>query len=249
MAFKDKQILKFYLTCVLSLAGLITYILIGGTFVKAVVVYVVAWFLNKIAKVGYHRWLSHNQIDPGPVGRFVFLYCMVASALVKPLHYVMGHRIHHKFPDTELDPHPPYRGFFKTLIGDFNDVRYLNVPVKDIIRKKDVMFVNRYYYELYVLHLIFWSLIDFEIVLLSFAFINLRFLFNVAIFNYVTHGGKNGTGPVNLPPWGFYLVGTPGEHLHKNHHDYPTRANFGTVSPCNFDLTYHILKRITKVNE
>jgi len=247
--FKHQQIVKFYLTCLLAVAGLYSFILVGGTLLKFAAAYILFWFLNKIAKVGYHRWLSHKQIEPGTFGRVILLYCMVSTALVRPLHYVIGHRIHHKFSDSEIDPHPPSRGFFRTLIGDFQDIDRIPVSIKDIVKMKDVMFVDRHYYLLYFTNIFVWSLIDIELVLLSFALMNLRFIINVAIFNYLTHGGKNGTGPVNLPVWGFYLVGTPGEHLHKNHHDYPSRANFGTVSLWNFDLTYQILKRVTRVNE
>jgi stearoyl-CoA desaturase (delta-9 desaturase) len=233
----------------MTIVGIAWYIINDGTVLKAFYIYLGFWIVSKIAKVGYHRWLSHNHISPGPIGRFIFLWAMVSSALVKPLHYVIGHRIHHKYPDTDKDPHPPTLGFFNNLIGNFNTVNEITVPVRDLYRKKDVMFVNNNYYRLYALNLIVLLLIDVDIFLLSFSLLNLRFMFNVAVFNYLTHGGKNNVGALNLPLWGFYFIGTPGEHFHKNHHDNPGRANLGRTSRWNFDLTYEILKKVTKVNE
>jgi stearoyl-CoA desaturase (delta-9 desaturase) len=249
MILKYQQILKFFLICILSLAGVSSYIYDGGSIDKFLFYYFIFFLISQTAKVGYHRWLSHGMIDPGPVGRSVFLWCIISGALVRPLHYVIGHRIHHKYSDTDKDPHPTKIGFWNNLIGNFNEVTSVTVGVKDIYRKKDVMFVNEHYYKLYFLHLILLSLIDIHLLFLSFLLLNFRFFMNVAIFNYFTHGGKKIAQPVNLPAWGMWIVGTPGEHLHKNHHDCPQQANYGTISKWNFDLTYHILKKLTKVND
>lgn len=241
---KNQQLVKFILMCVASLVGIYFY---TGTIEHVLLTYLAFIFISKIANLGYHRWLSHNLLEPGKFGRVFILWCMVASALVKPFAYVVGHRLHHKHSDTDKDPHHTGLGFWRCLLGNFNVVQNISIPVKDILRRKDVMFVDKYYYYLYFINLgIFW-LIDPNIVLLSFVLLNLRMWINVTVFNYIAHGGKNGNGPVNLPTWTAYVLGYTGEQLHKNHHDDPSSSNFGSVSVFNFDILYHVYKRFVNV--
>jgi stearoyl-CoA desaturase (delta-9 desaturase) len=241
---KNPQVIKFYITVVCAFLGLFLYVQNEGTLFKAVLIYLGFTIVSKIANVGYHRWLAHNLLEPGIVWRKIFLWSMVSSALVKPLPYVVGHRAHHKYSDTELDPHHTGLGLWNCIIGNFNSSTYRGIPIKDLLRKKDVMFVNQHYWKLYFANLAIFFLIDIDIFLLSFLLLNLRMWLNIAVFNYVAHGG--GT-PRNLPAWTAYILGYSGEQLHKNHHDNPSSSNFGTVSTFNFDVLYHIYKRVVKV--
>ena len=102
---KNPQVIKFYLTVVFSVLGTFLYVYNGGTFLKALLIYLGFTIISKIANVGYHRWLAHNLLEPGPIWRIIILWSMVCSALVRPLAYVVGHRAHHKQSDTNLDPH------------------------------------------------------------------------------------------------------------------------------------------------
>lgn len=247
LSTKNQQVFKFFLTCFLAVVGTSVYFLNGGTLIKAFFIYLGCVFVSRVANVGYHRWLAHNLIEPGQFGRIFILWCMVATALVKPLPYVVGHRLHHKYSDTDKDPHHTRLGLWNCIIGNFNVISNLSIPIKDILRKADVMFVSKHYYTLYFLNLIVFSLIDIDIVLLSFLLLNLRVWLNITVFNYVAHGGKTGQSPVNLPTWTAYISGYSGEQLHKNHHDDPSASNFGRVSRWNFDYMYHIFKMLVKV--
>lgn len=244
---KNPQAIKFFLTVIFSIIGLSLYIYNEGTFVQALLIYLAFTIISKIANVGYHRWLAHNLLEPGPVWRIIILWSMVSTALVKPLSYVVGHRAHHKYSDTDMDPHHPGLGLWNCIIGNFNKNTYSGIPIRDIFRQKDVMFVDQHYWKLYFFNLVIFCFIDINIVLLSFLFLNLRMWINVTVFNYIAHGGKNGRVPKNLPAWTAYALGYVGEQLHKNHHDDPSSSNFGRVSFFNFDVVYHIYKRFMKV--
>ena len=41
-----------------------------------------------------------------------------------PIQYVAGHKIHHRYSDTELDPHTPTKGYFHAFLGWFWRVPY-----------------------------------------------------------------------------------------------------------------------------
>lgn len=249
MTSNQQQLVKFILLCFLSVIGLIAYVLKGGTLLKALIILVFFSIIAKVAKLAYHRWLSHRLLEPGKFGTWFMLWCCVSSGLVKPLNYVIGHRLHHKYSDTDKDPHNTKLGFWNFLIGNFNVPEKIDVPLGDMFKNKTVMFVHKHYYKLVLLNILLFALVDIDIVLLSFSLLNLRIWVNVAIFNYWAHGGKHGQGPINMPAWTGWLMGYVGEQLHKNHHDNPSDANFGKTSPFNFDVMFFIAKRLTKVRQ
>lgn len=244
---KNPQVIKFYLTVIFSFLGTFLYVYNGGTFLKVLLIYLGFTIISKIANVGYHRWLAHNLLEPGPIWRVIILWSIVCSALVRPLAYVVGHRAHHKHSDTDLDPHHTGLGLWNCIIGNFNSSTYRGIPIKDLLRKKDVMFVDQHYWKLYFANLAVFFLIDTDIFLLSFLLLNLRMWLNITVFNYIAHGGMAGRSPKNLPAWTAYILGYAGEQLHKNHHDDPSSSNFGRISTFNFDVLYHIYKQFVKV--
>ena len=243
---RHTQTIKFIITTILAIVGLIVFIALDGTLLKVLQAFLVFFVVRKIANFAYHRWLAHNYITPGPVGKFFLLWSIVASCLVKPISYTIGHRMHHRYSDTDNDPHSTKLGFWNFLIGNFNSITTVRVPIKDLIKKKDIVFVDKHYYTLYLLNLVILWLIDVDLFLLSFLMLNLVMWVNISIFNYVAHGGKEGSSPVNLSLWYGVVFGYWGEQLHKNHHDYPSDANFGKTSAMNFDMAYYIGKLFFK---
>lgn len=244
------QILKFFLTAIAAIIGVILYYPVG-TLGGFIICYLVSVIISRVANIGYHRWLTHAHIAPGRTGRYLLLWSMVATNLSPPLKYVIGHRLHHKYSDTANDPHHTGLGLFSCLIGNFNTKIDGRVGVKDILRQPDVMFVDKYFYLLHFLNLSIFLLISVKFFLLSFLLLNMRAWVNVAIFNYVAHNGFSNLAPSpqNLPTWACYLAGYNGEQLHKNHHDYPANPDFGSTSLLNMDITYHIMKHVVKVNK
>lgn len=249
LTIKQQQIIKFTLLCLLSVLGLALYFFQGGTWLKALLFYLIFGIVAKVANVAYHRWLAHKLVKPGVIGTWFFLWCIVSSFLVKPLEYVAGHRMHHKHSDSDNDPHSTSLGFWNCLIGNFKVPERMDVSIADTLRNKEVMFVQKYYYSLWALNLMVFWIIDPQIVLLSFALLNMRMLVNVTVFNYFAHGGKKLKQPVNMPAWTGWMLGYVGEQLHKNHHDRPNDSNFGKVSIMNFDITYYIIKKFMKVRQ
>ncbi|XP_034253876.1 acyl-CoA desaturase-like [Thrips palmi] len=72
--------------------------------------------------------------------------------------WARNHRVHHKFMDTDVDPHNIKRGFFFAHVGwlmvhKHPDVRAKGkiVDVSDLEADPIVMFQKRYYYTLMVL--------------------------------------------------------------------------------------------------
>lgn len=231
--------LVFILKILLSILGVIGFVVLGGTWLKAIYVYLFYTLVSVFATAGYHRWISHNNIEPTTAGKLILTISMIITGLVRPFTYAVMHRNHHKFSDTINDPHPPTIGFYNVLMGNYN--LPVIVPVKDLLRKKYLVLINKYFYQLHILSFILLGLIDKDLFLLGFCFIQLRYHLQAAIFNYIAHGGKSNTGPKNLStlPGIFFW----GEQLHYNHHQNQNLANMGSISRINFDWMYVILNK------
>lgn len=216
---KQQQTIKFFLLCVLSIAGMYLFAITGGTWQKALIIYAGFWVISRIHMMTHHKWLGHNDLKTSPLGRGFMLWILVVCNLVKPVHYIVCHRLHHKYSDTKRDPHANSLGFWNLLIGNLRIPKNPYIHMKDVFKQKDIMFVNKYYYILFILNLMLFWIIDPHIVMLSFSLLNLKILLNATIFNYLAHGGKDGNAPINMPVWMLLVFGYWGEHNHKDHHD------------------------------
>uniref|UniRef100_A0A0G4I5Q9 Fatty acid desaturase domain-containing protein n=1 Tax=Chromera velia CCMP2878 TaxID=1169474 RepID=A0A0G4I5Q9_9ALVE len=70
-----------------------------------------------------HRFFSHQSFTAGRVTTFIFAVIACLAGQRSPLWWVSKHRKHHRYPDTEKDPHSPVvmgflRAFFLWLSED-----------------------------------------------------------------------------------------------------------------------------------
>ena len=239
--FKGQSKHMFATKLIAGILGMVGYIYTGGTFLFGLLAFLFFSLLAELATTGYHRWVSHNAIKPTFVGKCILWFCMLSVGSLRPSTYAIIHRVHHKFSDTEQDPHPTALGLFNCLTGNYDRKKVtFSVPVLDLYRKKEINFVDKYFWYLYLATLIIFAAIDPHLAMLSFPFLVLRYHVHSAVFNYIAHGGKGGTGPINLPLFPGLLFW--GEHLHLNHHLRQTSANYGTISKFNFDYMYRFLR-------
>lgn len=67
--------------------------------------------------MGYHKLFSHRSFTPKKWFPPVSAFLGVISFNGDPLTYSLVHRIHHKYADTNLDPHSPNKGLYHSYIG------------------------------------------------------------------------------------------------------------------------------------
>ncbi|KAK7595537.1 hypothetical protein V9T40_013362 [Parthenolecanium corni] len=96
---------------------------------------------------GAHRLWSHNSYKATWPLRLFLMLCQTLSTQFSVYSWVRDHRLHHKFSDTEIDPHNSNRGFFFSHIGWFMTGRaqeakkeLRKIWMEDIRRDKIVMF-------------------------------------------------------------------------------------------------------------
>jgi stearoyl-CoA desaturase (delta-9 desaturase) len=60
--------------------------------------------------IGLHRFFSHNHFALSKPVEYLLLWIGCMIGLGGPLSYSITHLVHHKYSDTERDPHGPIRG-------------------------------------------------------------------------------------------------------------------------------------------
>ncbi|KAF6213875.1 hypothetical protein GE061_011600 [Apolygus lucorum] len=101
---------------------------------------------------GAHRLWSHRSYKANTPLRLLLVFSN-STAFMNPIYeFVRDHRIHHKFTDTDADPHNAKRGFFFSHMGWLMVKKHPDVKLKgklidmsDIEADKIVMWQRKYY--------------------------------------------------------------------------------------------------------
>lgn len=187
--------------------------------------------------VYFHRVVSHkNAIEPFVERILLFISWLGVSGSV--IAWAGTHRKHHRFTDSENDPHSPtHMGRLKAYwysSGSDDIIRY----VPDLLRNSLYVAQHKHYFKvLLIVHLAgvlllpplwYWGLLITPAFLMWFA---------GSSVNALCHDRR---GPKNIPLLGFLHAG---EGWHKHHHDQPKEASFQHWS----DWGFYIFKMIRKV--
>ncbi len=97
----------------------------------------------------YHRYFSHRAFKTSRWFQAFLAFAAQTSAQKGVLWWASNHRIHHKYSDTELDPHSrKVYGFFESHMGWIMASSHLDTRmdlVKDLSKYPELVWLNRYY--------------------------------------------------------------------------------------------------------
>lgn len=88
--------------------------------------------------IGYHKLLSHRSFEPRPG---VMIMCSIVGMISfsgHPLAWAATHRLHHKYADTDRDPHSPTKGrlhAYYTWVWSYEMPEADKFIVKDLVRQ------------------------------------------------------------------------------------------------------------------
>ena len=212
----------------------------------------------------YHRYFSHRSFKTSRVAQFIFAVLGAASVQRGPIWWAAHHRHHHRYSDTEKDPHSPrqkgllrsHMGWFLTREGFRPDLSV----VKDLRRFPELRFLDRFdvlvpialavalFYFGKWLHLSHPELGTTGAQMLIWGFfVSTVVLFHATVtINSVAHviGRRRfATRDDSRNNWFLALI-TFGEGWHNNHHHYPSSARQGFYW-WELDITYLILKALS----
>jgi fatty-acid desaturase len=183
--------------------------------------YVMLEFIVAGAVFGLHYRCCHSVYRTWRPLEYTFVYLGMLAMIGSGLQWCISHEAHHRFSDTDLDPHNTKSWSNMLLIGyvpsDW-DFTYVKGLVSDPVH----WWMHRNYLLLVAVVPILFTILDSSLHLLVFGYVipSCLALWFGGLHNVVAHGGAIETrAPVDLPWYWRFLFRY--EWAHKQHHDDP----------------------------
>lgn len=222
--------------------GSLVYVLLTGqlAFLWAAVI---AWALLSIGiEVGVHRLFSHKAFKTARWTELTLAYLGTLSGQGSIFFWVAIHRgYHHRYTDTDKDPHSPVNGLYQAYIGWLIDDTQTKVSFKsaaDLMRDPALKLLHDYYYSVIFLTVLALGLIHPLLAGMYFLATALCIQQNFAV-NVLCHlpaAGSRAHETKDLSRNVLWLAPLSwGLALHNNHHQRPAAwklsERFGEIDP------------------
>ena len=232
---------------VLAHLGLI-YQLFNGSALAWGLTLLVYFFTGCIGMtVTYHRLLSHRSWKSPAWFEYFGTFCGIWGLTGSSVGWVAIHREHHKYTDTNQDPHSPiYKNFmqiqFLSMFEKANP-RY----VRDLLRNPFHAKLHIHYFKIHLAIILTLFLIN-PLLLISCYLAPAAILWHAGSFiNTINHltGYRNYATNDNSKNYMFLGYAVWGEGWHNNHHNDPGNANF-KKQWWELDIGYLCIKLLTR---
>ncbi len=184
--------------------------------------------------LGFHRLVTHRSFETPKWVEYVLIFFGTLACQGGPIQWIGLHRIHHKYSDTNNDPHDSNAGFWWSHMGwmlhripaDEDVPRY----TQDIASDPFYQFCQNYFVLIQVaLGFLLYGLGGWPFVIWG-IFVRLVVVFHCTWFvNSATHKfgyASYGSNDLSKNCWWVALL-TFGEGWHNNHHAYQYSARHG----------------------
>jgi fatty-acid desaturase len=202
------------------------------------VMLMVNWMVGSLGVgLGYHRLLTHRSFKAPKWLEYFLTALGTMSVQDGPAKWVATHRMHHKFVDTDKDPHSTRSGFWWAQIGwvlrgtaQDHDAMTMKRFVPDLLKDRGQRVIAQFYMvPIVVSGVILFAVGGWPMVFWG-VFLRVVFGWHTTWFvNSLSHlYGKRpfDTGDLSTDNW-FVALLTFGEGWHNAHHAFPTSARHG----------------------
>ncbi len=187
--------------------------------------------------IGYHRMLTHGGFKAPKWLEYFFTLCGTLALQSGAINWVTTHRIHHKFTESEQDPHSPRGGVFWSHMGwvlqgtgQNQSAETMQRYAPDLTKDKVHVFMNKYYWVTPIVAgaILFaiggWSMVLWAIFLRNVWSWHFTWFVNSATHLWGTRRFETNDDSRNN---GLVALVTFGEGWHNNHHAHPRSAKHG----------------------
>ncbi len=209
----NKKVFPYLLLIGQIVAMLSTVLMVNATAWQwAITLFVYCCIMISVT-VGYHRLASHKAFACPNWIRSLLLFFAGIPFYGPAIVWVANHREHHRFTDTEKDPHSPhYKGWFRCyFLQVLASIEFKYV--RDLLKQDSYKNQTKYYWHSIVLYAAALFLIDpFAVIYAYLAPAGFSKLIGSFVFSY-SHRNRQ----ANDDTWLGLL--TFGEGFHKLHHE------------------------------
>lgn len=198
--------------------------------------------------LGFHRLFCHKSYETSRFVEWILMACGCASGQASPFYWIAHHRAHHRHSDRPGDPHSPHVDRSKSWLKRFWHAHhgwtfgigtYDPNAVRDLAKRRDLAWLDRYWYVWYLVGLSLPTLAGYLIGGTAYDAL-MGLLWGGLLRHAASHQGSylvNSVGHL----WGsrpndtgdhsrnnpILAVLTLGEGWHNNHHAQPYSARHG----------------------
>jgi stearoyl-CoA desaturase (delta-9 desaturase) len=174
--------------------------------------------------VGHHRYFSHRSFKLNIFWHYVLCYLTTVLSIGSVLEWRRMHLAHHKYSDTQYDPHSPtYKGILKVFFISWFDYPQgvaISEESEKLKSEKGIVFFHTYYVYIILFHIAIVSLIDPKLLYALYFFPPFLALSMGSLVNSLLH---NENGPKDNILLAF-IAG--GDGYHAIHHEKPYLATY-----------------------
>lgn len=163
--------------------------------------------------IGLHRYFSHRQVKVSPTTECIMLFMIMLACVRTPIGWIASHRMHHKYCDSELDPHcAKYKGFWTVLFTMWDLKKIPPSFARDLFDNPRLVWCHRHWRAFLLVNWAIALAIGFHFfvgyALIPFLMARVGF----GLLNTVGHSEPNGS----TKPWLNLIIA--GEGYHAAHH-------------------------------
>ncbi|KAL0723845.1 hypothetical protein Bca4012_038444 [Brassica carinata] len=202
---------------------------------------ILAAVTNLLITFSYHRNLSHGSFKLPKWLEYPFAYAAVFALQGDPLDWVSIHRFHHKFSDSDRDPHSPKEGLLFSHIMWIFDTHYIKDKCGG---RNNVMDLKQQWFYRFLrktigLHvLMYWTALYLYGGLPYLTWYHVTWL--VASVGHTWGSRPWKTNDTSHNVWWLSLV-TMGDSWHNNHHAFQSSARQG-LEWWQIDITWYLIR-------
>jgi stearoyl-CoA desaturase (delta-9 desaturase) len=196
--------------------------------------------------ITFHRSITHRALEMNPIVEALGKFFASMGGTGIPISWVLIHKSHHKYSDTDKDPHSA-KDILKYLMGKYPTVS--QVGIRKLAVSKVNKILHRHYYLIILAYGIVWATAGVNFFFYGFVYpMVLTMIAGHLVnwythehrwFNYKPHNTKDNSQNniiIGMATWG--------EGFHNTHHKFPGQANFGTKNwEC--DISFLFIKLLS----
>lgn len=202
--------------------------------------------------ISLHRYFSHKSFRTGPLREWFLLISSFFPMLGSPAAWCSVHIYHHRWSDTEKDPHSPKNaGKFGSWFTIWPEMKIPLSYFRRFFRDKKMRFLHRHYFKLVVAYVVLLALIDPLLVPFLFAIPAVGCFHGaaaVAVLPHIRFPGNYRSHETRDNSYNSVLtwVLSLGEGWHNNHHhragNYRHGEKWWEIDPSAFIIKFFLAK-------
>ena len=232
-------------------------VFVSFSWTNLAVLLIVNWIVGSLGVgLGWHRLLTHRSFKAPKWLEYLLTILGTMSMQDPPDKWVATHRMHHKYVDTDKDPHSARSGFWWPQIGwvvwgtaQDHDAATMKRYVPDLIKDRGQVLISRFFYVPIIVSAILlfaiggWQFVVWGV--FARVVVGWHTTWFVNSLSHIYGRRPHDTGDLSTNNW-FVAILTFGEGWHNNHHAFPTSARHG-LSWYQFDMNWITIRLFEKL--